>query len=133
MASRREVIGAGLLAAAPFAAAAVPAWAGGAEPALWRAIHDQRFAAARAFAAKARGRGWMVRAIAGDVTDLWFDELAPRWKEGPAAIAGVTTAASLFCLDLLARDAGMRTLARSEGEDGLVAWLIGPPRVGGRA
>ncbi len=69
-----------------------------------------------------------MRAICGDVTDLWFNELSVRWKQGPAPIAGLTARNSLFCLERLAWDASMRVVSRSEdSKSQLVAWLIAPP------
>jgi hypothetical protein len=132
VASRRQVVKAGLAA---IAASGSPGVAGAAvpEPVVFRAIYDDRFAQARAFARMASRREWPVRPIRGDVTRLWYEELDPRWKEGPAAIAGFTVPASLFCLDMLARDRGMRLLARTDlPGDGLVWWLIAP-RPGRRA
>jgi hypothetical protein len=123
--SRREIVKGGALALALPAVAAGQAWA--AEPSVFRAVYDERYAEARGFAAAAAARGWLARAIRGDVTELWFHELDPRWKTGPAAVAGVTDAASLFCLETLARDRGLRLAARAEiGREGLVSWLIAP-------
>ena len=125
MTSRREIVKGGALALALPAMAAGRARA--AEPAVFRAVYDERFAEARGFAEAAAARGWPVRAIRGDVTELWFHELEPRWKAGPAAVAGVTDAAALFCLETLARDRGLRLAARAEvGREGLVSWLIAP-------
>ena len=62
----------------------------------------------------------------GDITALWFHDLDLRWKRGPAAIAGMTDANALFCLDLLARDKGMHVASREERPGGLVAWVIAP-------
>ena len=65
----------------------------------------------------------------GDVTDVWFHDLAPRWKQGPAAVAGVTAHNSLFVLERLAWDAGLRVTARAELKDAaLVSWIISPAR-----
>ena len=47
-------------------------------------------------------------AIKGDITDLYFHDLSLRWNRGPTTIAGLSTKASLFCLEMLARDRGMR-------------------------
>ena len=74
----------------------------------YKAIFDERFEDARAFAAEATERRIPAAAIRGDITKLFFDDLDLRWKEGPVVLAGYTTPASLFCLDLLARDRGMR-------------------------
>jgi hypothetical protein len=50
----------------------------------------------------------------GDVATLWMSELAPQLRAGTLAAAGHTSAATLFCLDLLARDFGARTVWRAE-------------------
>ena len=113
MPSRREVLSAGLaggaLAAVPAlrrAGAAPLATGGGAVP--YRVVVDERFPAARSLAAAAHARLWNVSAIRGDVTALWYEELALRWRAGPAPIAGMTTTSALFCLERLAWDAQMR-------------------------
>ena len=74
----------------------------------YKIVFDERFDDACAFAAAAAGRGIPTAAIRGDITRLFFDDLDLRWKQGPVSLAGYTTPASLFCLDLLARDRGMR-------------------------
>jgi hypothetical protein len=107
MASRRTFLKAGLSVSAagvlirPGSAriSAVP---------YYKAVFDERFAEARAFAAGARERGIKTAAIRGDITRLFFDDLDLRWRQGPVRLAGYTLPASLFCLDLLARDRGMR-------------------------
>jgi hypothetical protein len=73
----------------------------------YKAVFDERFEDARVFAAGAAERGTQTAAIRGDITKLFFDDLDLRWKQGPIRLAGYTTPASLFCLDLLARDRGM--------------------------
>ena len=93
---------------------------------LYKVIYDERFPASVAFADQARRHGLPVHGIRGDITALWFHDLDLRWKQGPAAIAGLTDANALFCLDLLARDRGMRVKARTEWPDSLVAWVIAP-------
>ena len=128
MANRRDLLKVGLAASVlPMDLIARQAMAQ-APLSIHRAIYDERFDAGLAFAADARRRGWTVRAIRGDVTDLWFNELALRWKQGPAPIAGLTAKNSLFCLERLAWDAGMRVVSRAEDpKTSLVAWLIAPP------
>jgi hypothetical protein len=102
------------------------------------AIFDRRFAAGRRFARSSDVRGIATRAIAGDVTSLWYTELHPLWKQHPVAIAGLTTYGPLFCLERLAWDHGMRVLQRQEypsrehiaGEPDeiLHSWTIAPRR-----
>ena len=93
---------------------------------IYKVIFDERFAASVAFANQARLDGLPVHGIRGDITALWFHDLDLRWKRGPAAIAGMTDANALFCLDLLARDKGMHVASREERPGGLVAWVIAP-------
>ena len=73
----------------------------------YKAVFDERFEDARAFAAHASARATPTVAIGGDVTNLFFNDLDLRWKLGPVWLIGFTTSASLFCLHLLARDRGM--------------------------
>ena len=98
----------------------------GASDHLHKAIFDRRFPAGIAFALDAERRGVPVHGIEGDVTALWYHDLYFAWRNGPAPIAGVTTAASLFCLETLARDAGLRVTERRSLDDNLVSWSIGP-------
>lgn len=127
--NRRRFLGAGGLA---LTVAAVPlSWALTEDSATpYRAIYDERFKAGHVFSAEAAQRGWTTRAIRGDITQVWYRELAPRWRHGPAAIAGVTTAQSLFVLERLAWDARMRVTFRDiQSAEPLVRWVISvPPR-----
>lgn len=123
--TRRQFVGAG---AAALAARAVPAALSANLPTPYRAIFDERYEAGRRFAAEALNRGWVTRAIRGDVTHIWFHELSLRWKRGPAPIAGLTTAASLFVLERLSWDVGMRVRVREAvATTDLVHWLISLP------
>ena len=134
MTDRRQVLIAGLAGSLlPMAPLASAAGAAG-PPSIHRAIYDRTLEDGRAFAAEAAGRGWATAAIDGDVTDLWFHDLGPRWRRGPAPIAGVTRQNSLFVLDHLARDAGMRVIVRTDLlRDGAVSWLIAAPVRSSRA
>jgi hypothetical protein len=128
MTDRRTVLKAGLVGSIlPLTALASAAPA--AEPLrIHRAIFDSRFAAGRAFAAEAAARGWTTAAIEGDVTDVWYHQLDQRWRQGPAPIAGVTDANSLFVLDHLARGAGMRVISRTAlPHEPVSSWLIAAP------
>jgi hypothetical protein len=73
-----------------------------------KAVFDERFEEARAFATQATARATPTVAIRGDVTNLFFNDLDVRWKLGPVWLIGFTTSASLFCLYLLAQDRGMQ-------------------------
>lgn len=123
--TRRQFVGTG---AAALAAAALPAaqWLSSRLPTPYRALFDERFEDGRRFASEALSRGWITRAIRGDVTQVWFHELSVRWKRGAAPIAGVTTRESLFVLERLSWDAGMRVTMRDDTGH-LVRWLINLP------
>jgi hypothetical protein len=125
--NRRGFIGAGGVALA--LAAAPISWALPHDSLTpYRAIYDERFEAAGAFATEALDRGWVTKAIRGDVTTIWFRELAPRWRLGPAAVAGVTTPQTLFVLERLAWDVGMRVTSRQiVTPASLVRWVIAVP------
>jgi hypothetical protein len=71
-------------------------------------IFDQRFLKARDFARQAWEAGLDCVAIKGDITHLYYHDLSLRWNHGRTTIAGLSTKASLFCLEMLARDRGMR-------------------------
>lgn len=142
MANRREFILGGLAGGAAASLAGLPAlraWAeqpahvaeraGPAAP-LYRLIVDERFTVTQGLLAAARSRGVAVSAISGDVTDLWFNDLALRWQQGPAPIAGLTTVGALFCLERLAWDAGMRLRFRADHRcfaDGRVEHVLQAP------
>jgi len=79
------------------------------------ALVDRNLPGSAAFAHAARERGMTALEFTGDVGDLWMRELEPRLRSGPVAIAGYTSAATLFCLDFLARDFGARTVQRGAG------------------
>jgi hypothetical protein len=126
MSTRREFLQYGFVATSlPFIAAAAVERELLTTP-LYKVIFDERFPASVAFANQVKSEGLPVHGIRGDITALWFHDLDLRWRQGPAAIAGLTDANALFCLDLLARDKGMRVEARTEWPDGLVAWVIAP-------
>ena len=107
LASRRRFLEFGLGACAA-GTVIRPLWGEPLAVSYYKVVFDERFEDARAFGAGAAERGIPAAAIRGDVTSLFFDDLDLRWKQGPVRLAGYTTPASLFCLDLLARDRGMR-------------------------
>jgi len=123
MISRREVLQGGvLIASVPLIPTAL------ADPSLYRVLFDQRFAASREFGAHAQWQGHTVRGFNGDITNVWFEELRPKWRQGPAAIAGLTAHGALFCLERLAWDAGMRVRKSeelpSDSHESLYSWVI---------
>jgi hypothetical protein len=87
------------------------------------AIADQRLDGSSAFIARARASGSVPLEFANDVAALWMHELEPRLRTGSLAVAGYTSAATLFCLELLARDYGARIVERTDGSAS-VAWLL---------
>lgn len=117
MTSRRELLKAGLVASAlPIAARA--AFAHREPPVspvpLYKVLYDTRFPAAVAFAQRATARGLAVHGIDGDMTRVWYDDLHHRWRQGPAAIAGLTAHGALFCLERLAWVERLRVVYRGE-------------------
>lgn len=69
---------------------------------IYKVIFDNRYAVARVFAKDTENAGGKTYGIDGDITSLWYHDLRHRWKKGPAAIAGLTDANALFCLEQLA-------------------------------
>jgi hypothetical protein len=116
MTSRREILKAGLVASAlPLAAGALAAPSARPEAvALYKILYDTRFPESVAFATRAAEHGHSVHAMHGDMTRFWYDDLYHRWRQGPAAIAGLTAHGALFCLERLAWDQRMRVVFRAE-------------------
>jgi hypothetical protein len=77
-------------------------------------IVDESFAASVEVAALAQQQQLSVSTIHGDVTAVWYHGLAPRWRDGPMTIAGLTSAGTLFVLERLAWEAGLRVVYRAE-------------------
>jgi hypothetical protein len=90
-----------------------PVGSRGATP-LFRVVYEGSAAAGRAFGREAARLGGAVREIRGDMTRVWYEEIAPRWRHEGAAIAGLTAAGALFCFEQLAWDAGMRVVYRAQ-------------------
>jgi hypothetical protein len=127
--SRRDFLhSAAVLSASPLAGKAV--FAAGPEPtALGGVIFDRRHLESRTFAGRAAHFGAQIRAVEGDVTDLWQRELRVRWRCGPAvAIAGLTERPALFLLERLAWDHGLRVVFEAEhmpdGQGGMAHRLV---------
>src|SRR5262245_16861305 len=87
------------------------------------ALVDRSLRGSAVFAAAARARGVRTLEFTGDVAALWMREVEPRLRSGPVAIEGYTSGATCFCLDLLARDFGARTVQRT-AEAGAVSSVI---------
>ena len=79
---------------------------------LYRAVFDARVEEGVAFADELRRRGVTTSRIGVDLASLWYGDLQERLHHGPAPIAGLTDRATLFCLEELARGAGMKVLYR---------------------
>jgi hypothetical protein len=67
-----------------------------------------------AFGNEAMRFGLEVQGITDDVTDVWYQHLAERWSRGSAVVAGLTLSTSLFCLETMANDRGMRLWFRAD-------------------
>ncbi len=87
-------------------------------------IVDRALPQATAFADEANAAGHETHAFDGDVGALWMNEIEPRLRAGPVAIAGLTGAATLFCLQLLARDYGAELVQRDAAGASGVRWLV---------
>lgn len=133
MTNRRQFLKTGIAAGVwPLAAgAAHPGGGDGRASAvpLYRVVYDRRFAEGVAFARRAASLGLPLRAIEGDMTRFWYEDLYHAWRRGPVAIAGLTAHGPLFCLEQLARDQRMRVVFRAEhrpADDGVEHTLNGP-------
>lgn len=102
---------------------------------LYRFLVDDRFPESVSAGRAAAQQGSAVHLIrGGDITPFWFNELSLRWKQAPAAIAGVTGHGPLFVLEHLAWDYGLRVMVREElprepgagDAEPLFSWVIGP-------
>lgn len=87
------------------------------------ALVDANLDTSAAFAAAASAAGVPLRRFGRDVAALWMTEIEPALSAGPVTIAGHTSAATLFCLDLLARDYGASVAQRADEGDA-VTWVI---------
>lgn len=119
MTNRREFLQtAAVLSAAPLTGRA--AFAGGRQQpaALEAVVYDSRHVEARDFGARAGVLSAPLRAIEGDITDLWQHELLGRWQAAPAAIAGLTERPALFLLERLAWEHGLRVVFEAEHQPG---------------
>jgi hypothetical protein len=78
-------------------------------------IVDDSLASARAFGGRLRLHGIPVFSIPeGDITALWLEHLRPLWASGPVPVAGLTTPATLFCLEQLAWQHRLRVTFHAE-------------------
>jgi hypothetical protein len=77
-----------------------------------RVLFDARRTHALAFAEAARQLGARTLAIWGDVEDPWYRQLSRRWQSRRVPIAGMTDFRTLFLLQTMAADAGLRPVLR---------------------
>ena len=119
--SRRDFLQASAAAfAVPLlAGGSVSSWADALQPAVpghdfYKVLFDRESPAAAAFGRRALALQLPAVEVGREVTSLWYDDLYPRWQAGPAAIAGLTVPHVAFCLQMLARDVGMRVMYRGE-------------------
>lgn len=75
-------------------------------------ICDEQYEASAAFGGRGRELGAQVHAIRSDITQLWRTKLIPLWRSGCSTQIGMTGHDALFCLDMVARDWGMRAVYR---------------------
>jgi hypothetical protein len=115
--SRREFLQIGVSAMAlPLAAQAASGAGPGTSPSipLHAVVYDTRFAASINFARQSEFLGLSTRAIEGDMTALWYEEIYHRWQQEPIAIAGLTAHAAMFCFAQLGRDHRLRLVFHAE-------------------
>lgn len=85
---------------------------GSRDEAVHRAVFDERFEESRAFAGEMNRRGVITSSIQGDVAKLWYEDLRDSLRETRRPVAGLTERVTLFCLEELARDVGMKVFFR---------------------
>lgn len=115
-------LGAAALPGLPLAAAALPADLPAGVDAL---LVDTGYGPAPETAAR-------LISFAGDVTQVWFTQLDPRWRQPGFTLAGITGSDTLFVLETLARQHGRAVTHRSvlgaADARGVapVSWVIAP-------
>jgi len=119
MTNRREFLHATALAAVPAIVVRTGAAAQGPSRAERAAVHailiDERYAPARAVRACIETGSVTVHSLPdGDVTETWLHQLRPLWEHAPASVGGVTAPATLFCLEQLAWEYGLRVVFHGE-------------------
>ena len=129
MLSRRAFVEAGAVVAALAASPvrALPVAISGASAQHLRVVFDRTFPDGVAFGAAAARRGVPIDAVSADLGGFWMSTLEPLLKKGPVTLAGLTAGAPLFCLELLCRDYGLRTVYRIEharGPDGSIEHVL---------
>jgi hypothetical protein len=79
-------------------------------------IYDSSLPQAQAFGTAAAGLGARAVGVTGDLGSTWMNFIEPAFRAGAGTIAGMTAAATLFCLEYMGRDYGMRVVYRIEHE-----------------
>lgn len=111
MTTRRNFLISAALAGLPLMAGASPR----ASAPIGTLLIDDRHAAARTVGRSLAATGTPVRTLDdGDVTAAWLHDVAPLWKRGPHAIAGLTEPSALFVLEQLALSQRMRLVYHAE-------------------
>jgi hypothetical protein len=87
------------------------------------ALVDRNLDGSVSFAATAHVRGIALLEFSSDAGGIWMRELEPRLRAGSVAIEGLTSVATLFCLEVLARDYGARVVRRSDTPAGVI-WTV---------
>jgi hypothetical protein len=138
--NRREFVAASSAVAAAIGCSRLPAATLAESPHLnvsW-VLFDRRFGPSRAFGSAAAGLMQRTYGIEGNVTEFWTEHLDPLWrggtgaKAGAGAVAGMTTAATLVCLEQLAAQHWFRVIGRVEhqrrGEQTVMHRICAEPR-----
>ena len=63
---------------------------------LYKVLFDRRFAASREFGREAQWQGQSVHGFDGDITNVWYHDLHPRWQKAPCAVRPAI-ATGAFC------------------------------------
>lgn len=121
MVNRRKFLQSGLaVSAMPLLSVVTPslAWTvaagSSAVTPLYKVVVDAALVESKAFATEIERRGIQVERIHGDLTRFWYEDLKPRWQTESLAVGGLTDAAHIHCLELLARRHGARITYRAE-------------------
>jgi hypothetical protein len=88
-----------------------------------RLLADDRFGAARAFAAALPGHSTTTMLFDGDLTEVWVKKISVDWRTRRTPLIGLTNHQALICLEGFARDHDYRLVfqARHEaGKDGMI-------------
>jgi hypothetical protein len=100
---------------------------------ILRALYDGGSVEGLAFATEMRAMGVAASPVRADLAKLWYGDLQAHLRKGPATMAGLTDRATLFCLEELARSAGMRVRYRVEHQVDSSRYVrhdaVGPTRI----